>query len=120
MSAKLTDLQLLHELEPVVEKYRTGTWSYAQSPGTYTDWLSRGRTGRTTTRSAGRDWDPTRAKLDVAQVVMVVKATITEDTTCAVVSPRVAMNMEAHGAWGSGQPLGPLGDRHGIELRDWW
>lgn len=59
MSAKLTDLQLLHELEPVVEKYLNRHLSM-HKPWNRTT-TSRGRTGRTTTRSAGRIGTPTRA-----------------------------------------------------------
>ena len=77
MAHDLTDLQLLHELEPVVEQNLNRHMSMRK------DWYprltSRGPTARTTTPSVAQDWDPEQSKLsEVAQTAM-LQNLLTED-----------------------------------------
>lgn len=117
MSAPLTDLQLLHELEPVVEKYldRHISMHKAWNPHDYIPWSD----GKNYYALGGRDWDPEQSKLsDVAQVAM-VQNLVTEDNLPSY-HREIAMNMGMDGAWGHWVNRWTAEEnRHGIALRDY-
>lgn len=117
MSAKLTDLQLLHELEPVVEKYLNRHLSMHKpwNPHDYIPWSD----GKNYYALGGQDWDPDQSKLsDVAQVAM-VQNLVTEDNLPSY-HREIAMNMGMDGAWGQWVNRWTAEEnRHGIALRDY-
>ena len=70
MSAGLTNLQLLQELEPVVEKYlnRHESMHKNWNPHDYIPWSD----GKNFYALGGQEWHPEQSKLsDLAQVAMV-------------------------------------------------
>ncbi|ETW21566.1 acyl-ACP desaturase [Mycobacterium gastri] len=117
MSAQLTDLQLLHELEPVVEQYlnRHLSMHKAWNPHDYIPWSD----GKNFYALGGQDWDPDESKLsDVAQVAM-VQNLVTEDNLPSY-HREIAMNMGMDGAWGQWVNRWTAEEnRHGIALRDY-
>jgi acyl-[acyl-carrier-protein] desaturase len=117
MSAELTDLQLLHELEPVVEKYMNRHESMHKNwnPHDYIPWSD----GKNFYALGGQDWDPDQTKLsDVAQVAM-VQNLVTEDNLPSY-HREIAMNMGMDGAWGQWVNRWTAEEnRHGIALRDY-
>jgi acyl-[acyl-carrier-protein] desaturase len=117
MSAELTDLQLLHELEPVVEKYLNRHISMHRdwNPHDYIPWSD----GKNYHALGGQDWDPEQSKLsDVAQVAM-VQNLVTEDNLPSY-HREIAMNMGMDGAWGQWVNRWTAEEnRHGIALRDY-
>jgi acyl-[acyl-carrier-protein] desaturase len=117
MSAELTDLQLLHELEPVVEKYMNRHESMHKNwnPHDYIPWSD----GKNFYALGGQDWDPDQTKLsDVAQVAM-VQNLVTEDNLPSY-HREIAMNMSMDGAWGQWVNRWTAEEnRHGIALRDY-
>jgi len=117
MSAELTDLQLLHELEPVVEKYMNRHESMHKNwnPHDYIPWPD----GKNFYALGGQDWDPDQTELsDVAQVAM-VQNLVTEDNLPSY-HREIAMNMGMDGAWGQWVNRWTAEEnRHGIALRDY-
>jgi acyl-[acyl-carrier-protein] desaturase len=117
MSEGLTDLHLLHELEPVVEKNLNRHLSMAKdwNPHDYIPWSD----GKNYYALGGRDWDPEESKLsDVAQVAM-VQNLLTEDNLPSY-HREIAMNFGMDGAWGSWVNRWTAEEnRHGIALRDY-
>jgi acyl-[acyl-carrier-protein] desaturase len=117
MSAELTDLQLLHELEPVVEKYMNRHESMHRNwnPHDYIPWSD----GKNFYALGGQDWDPEQTRLsDVAQVAM-VQNLVTEDNLPSY-HREIAMNMSMDGAWGQWVNRWTAEEnRHGIALRDY-
>jgi acyl-[acyl-carrier-protein] desaturase len=117
MSEGLTDLHLLHELEPVVEKNLNRHLSMAKdwNPHDYIPWSE----GKNYYALGGQDWDPEESKLsDVAQVAM-VQNLLTEDNLPAY-HREIAMNFGMDGAWGSWVNRWTAEEnRHGIALRDY-
>ena len=117
MSAELTDLQLLHELEPVVEKYMNRHESMHKNwnPHDYIPWSD----GKNFYALGGQDWDPEQTQLsDVAQVAM-VQNLVTEDNLPSY-HREIAMNMSMDGAWGQWVNRWTAEEnRHGIALRDY-
>jgi acyl-[acyl-carrier-protein] desaturase len=117
MSAELTDLQLLHELEPVVEKYMNRHESMHKNwnPHDYIPWSD----GKNFYALGGQDWDPEQSQLsDVAQVAM-VQNLVTEDNLPSY-HREIAMNMSMDGAWGQWVNRWTAEEnRHGIALRDY-
>ncbi|MDT5173736.1 MAG: acyl-[acyl-carrier-protein] desaturase [Mycobacterium sp.] len=117
MSAELTDLQLLHELEPVVEKYMNRHESMHKNwnPHDYIPWSD----GKNFYALGGQDWDPDQTQLsDVAQVAM-VQNLVTEDNLPSY-HREIAMNMSMDGAWGQWVNRWTAEEnRHGIALRDY-
>ena len=117
MSAQLTDLQLLHELEPVVEQnlnrhlHMHKPWN----PHDYIPWSD----GKNYYALGGQDWDPEQSKLsDVAQVAM-VQNLVTEDNLPSY-HREIAMNFGMDGAWGQWINRWTAEEnRHGIALRDY-
>ncbi|OSC39089.1 acyl-ACP desaturase [Mycobacterium decipiens] len=117
MSAELTDLQLLHELEPVVEQHLNRHLSMHKpwNPHDYIPWSD----GKNFYALGGQDWDPEQSKLsDVAQVAM-VQNLVTEDNLPSY-HREIAMNMGMDGAWGQWVNRWTAEEnRHGIALRDY-
>jgi acyl-[acyl-carrier-protein] desaturase len=117
MSEGLTDVHLLHELEPVVEKNLNRHLSMAKdwNPHDYIPWSD----GKSYYALGGQDWDPEESKLsNVAQVAM-VQNLLTEDNLPAY-HREIAMNFGMDGAWGSWVNRWTAEEnRHGIALRDY-
>ena len=117
MSEGLTDLHLLRELEPVVEKNLNRHLSMAKdwNPHDYIPWSD----GKNYYALGGQDWDPDESKLsDVAQVAM-VQNLLTEDNLPSY-HREIAMNFGMDGAWGSWVNRWTAEEnRHGIALRDY-
>ncbi|HEY0226613.1 MAG TPA: acyl-ACP desaturase [Mycobacterium sp.] len=117
MSGQLTDLQLLHELEPLVEKYMNRHLSMHKpwNPHDYIPWSD----GKNFCALGGQDWDPEQSKLSqVAQVAM-VQNLVTEDNLPSY-HREIAMNMGMDGAWGQWVNRWTAEEnRHGIALRDY-
>src|SRR4029079_11563996 len=116
MSQDLTDLQLLHELEPVVEQNinRHMRMRKDWNPHDYIPWSD----GKNYYALGGQDWDPDQSKLsEVAQVAM-LQNLLTEDNLPSY-HREIAMNFSMDGPWGfwvnrwTGEE-----NRHGIALRD--
>ena len=117
MSEDLTDLQLLHELEPVVETNLNRHLSMAKNwnPHDYIPWSD----GKNYYALGGADWDPDQSKLsEVAQVAM-VQNLLTEDNLPSY-HREIAMNFGMDGAWGNWVNRWTAEEnRHGIALRDY-
>ncbi|MGE5695601.1 MAG: acyl-ACP desaturase [Candidatus Sericytochromatia bacterium] len=117
MSENLTDLHLLHELEPVVEKCLNRHMSMTKewNPHDYIPWSD----GKNFYALGGQDWDPEESKLsDVAQVAM-VQNLLTEDNLPSY-HREIAMNFGMDGAWGTWVNRWTAEEnRHGISLRDY-
>ncbi|WP_326545175.1 acyl-ACP desaturase [Mycolicibacterium sp. ND9-15] len=117
MHENLTDLHLLHELEPVVEKNfnRHMTMTKDWNPHDYIPWSD----GKNYYALGGQDWDPEESQLsEVAQVAM-VQNLLTEDNLPSY-HREIAMNMGMDGAWGQWVNRWTAEEnRHGISLRDY-
>ncbi len=117
MSAEPTDLQLMHDLEPVAAKYVDRHFEMAKdwNPHDYIPWSD----GKNFYALGGQDFDPEQAKLsDVAQVAM-VQNLMTEDNLPSY-HREIAMNMGMDGAWGTWVNRWTAEEnRHGIALRDY-
>ncbi len=117
MSATLTDRQLLHELEPVVEKYLNRHLDMHKSwnPHDYVPWSD----GKNFYALGGQDWEPGQSRLsDVAQVAM-VQNLMTEDNLPSY-HREIVMNFGLDGPWGQWVNRWTAEEnRHGIALRDY-
>jgi acyl-[acyl-carrier-protein] desaturase len=117
MHENLTDLHLLKELEPVVEKNLNRHLSMRKdwNPHDYIPWSD----GKNYYALGGKDWDPEESKLsEVAQVAM-VQNLLTEDNLPSY-HREIAMNFGMDGAWGQWVNRWTAEEnRHGIALRDY-
>ena len=117
MSGTLTDLQLLHELEPVVEKYlnRHLTMHKPWNPHDYIPWSD----GKNYYALGGQDWDPEQSQLsEVAQVSM-LQNLLTEDNLPSY-HREIATRFGRDGAWGTWVGRWTAEEnRHGIAMRDY-
>src|ERR1700752_2734437 len=117
MSQDLTDLQLLHELEPVVEKNLNRHLSMRKdwNPHDYIPWSD----GKNYYALGGQDWDPDQSQLsEVAQVSM-LQNLLTEDNLPSY-HREIAMNFGMDGPWGQWVNRWTAEEnRHGIALRDY-
>jgi acyl-[acyl-carrier-protein] desaturase len=117
MSKELTDLQLLHELEPVVEKQinRHLTMRKDWNPHDYVPWNE----GKNFYALGGQDWDPEQSKLsEVARMAMLTNL-LTEDNLPSY-HREIAMNFSMDGPWGWWVNRWTAEEnRHGIALRDY-
>ena len=117
MSKDLTDLQLLHELEPVVERNLNRHLSMRKdwNPHDYIPWSD----GKNYYALGGQDWEPGQSQLsEVAQVAM-VQNLLTEDNLPSY-HREIAMNFGMDGAWGQCVNRWTAEEnRHGIALRDY-
>ena len=117
MAHDLTDLQLLHELEPVVEKNINRHLSMRKdwNPHDYIPWSD----GKNYYALGGKDWDPEQSKLsEVAQTAM-LQNLLTEDNLPSY-HREIAMNFSMDGPWGWWVNRWTAEEnRHGIALRDY-
>lgn len=117
MSGELTNLQLLQELEPMVEKYlnRHESMHKDWNPHDYIPWSD----GKNFYALGGQDWEPGQSKLsDIAQVAM-VQNLMTEDNLPSY-HREITMNFGLDGAWGQWVNRWTAEEnRHGIALRDY-
>jgi acyl-[acyl-carrier-protein] desaturase len=117
MSTELTDLQLLHELEPVVEQNinRHMRMRKDWNPHDYIPWSD----GKNYYALGGQDWDPEQSQLsEVAQVSM-LQNLLTEDNLPSY-HREIAMNFSMDGPWGFWVNRWTAEEnRHGIALRDY-
>jgi acyl-[acyl-carrier-protein] desaturase len=117
MSKDLTDLQLLHELEPVVEENLNRHLEMRKdwNPHDYVPWSD----GRNYYALGGQDWDPEQSKLsELARVAMFTNL-LTEDNLPSY-HREIAMNFGMDGAWGNWINRWTAEEnRHGIALRDY-
>ncbi|MEZ0363170.1 acyl-ACP desaturase [Mycobacterium sp. pUA109] len=117
MSEKLSDLQLLHELEPVVEKGLNRHFSVCKdwNPHDYIPWSD----GKNYYALGGQDWDPEQSQLsEVAQIAM-LQNLLTEDNLPSY-HREIAMNFHMDGPWGTWVNRWTAEEnRHGIALRDY-
>jgi acyl-[acyl-carrier-protein] desaturase len=113
----ITDLELLHELEPVVESNLNRHLSMRKdwNPHDYIPWSD----GKNYYALGGQHWEPGQSKLtEVAQVAM-VQNLLTEDNLPAY-HREIAMNFGMDGAWGNWVNRWTAEEnRHGIALRDY-
>ena len=117
MSACMTDLQLLHELEPVAEKLlnrhleKFKEWN----PHDYVPWSD----GKNFYALDGQEWEPGQSRLpDVAQVA-IVQNLLTEDNLPAY-HREIAMNFTLDGPWGQWVNRWTAEEaRHSTALRDY-
>ncbi len=114
---ELTDLQLLHELEPVVEKQINRHLSMRKdwNPHDYIPWSD----GKNFYALGGQDWDPEQSKLsEVARTAMITNL-LTEDNLPSY-HREIAMNFTMDGPWGYWVNRWTAEEnRHGIALRDY-
>ena len=117
MSKVLTDLQLLHELEPVVEKQinRHLTMRKDWNPHDYVPWSD----GKNYYALGGEDWHPEQSPLsEVARMAMLTNL-LTEDNLPSY-HREIAMNFSMDGPWGFWVNRWTAEEnRHGIALRDY-
>lgn len=117
MSKDLTDLQLVHELQPVVEQNINRHLSMHKdwNPHDYIPWSD----GKNFYALGGQDWDPEESKLsEVAQTAM-VQNLLTEDNLPSY-HREIAMNFSMDGPWGWWVNRWTAEEnRHGIALRDY-
>ena len=117
MSQDMTDLQLLRELEPVVEKNINRHLSMTKdwNPHDYIPWSD----GKNYYALGGQDWEPGQSQLsEVAQTAM-VQNLLTEDNLPSY-HREIAMNFGMDGAWGQWVNRWTAEEnRHGIALRDY-
>jgi acyl-[acyl-carrier protein] desaturase len=114
---ELTNLQLLHELEPVVEQLLNRHLSMFKewSPHDYVPWSD----GKNFYALDGQDWEPGQSQLpDVAQVAM-VQNLLTEDNLPSY-HREIAMNFTMDGPWGQWVNRWTAEEaRHSTALRDY-
>jgi acyl-[acyl-carrier-protein] desaturase len=117
MAHDLTDLQLLHELEPVVETNINRHLSMRKdwNPHDYIPWSD----GKNYYALGGQDWDPEQSTLsEVAQTAM-LQNLLTEDNLPSY-HREIAMNFSMDGPWGWWVNRWTAEEnRHGIALRDY-
>jgi acyl-[acyl-carrier-protein] desaturase len=117
VSKGLTNLQLLHELEPVVERLLNRHLSMFKewNPHDYIPWSD----GKNFYALDGQDWEPGQSQLsDVAQVAM-VQNLLTEDNLPSY-HREIAMNFSMDGAWGQWVNRWTAEEnRHSTALRDY-
>ncbi len=117
MSKGMTDLQLLHELEPVAERLlnrhleKFKEWN----PHDYVPWSD----GKNFSALDGQDWEPGQSRLtDVAQVA-IVQNLLTEDNLPSY-HREIAMNFSMDGPWGQWVNRWTAEEaRHSTALRDY-
>ncbi|WP_052567794.1 acyl-ACP desaturase [Mycobacteroides abscessus] len=114
---EFTDLELLHELEPVVEEntHRHLGVFKEWNPHDYIPWSD----GKNYKALGGQDWDPEQCKLsEVARVAMVTNL-LTEDNLPSY-HREIAMNFTMDGPWGTWVNRWTAEEnRHSIAIRDY-
>ncbi|WP_378741627.1 acyl-ACP desaturase [Nocardia brasiliensis] len=117
MGRKLTQLELLMELEPIAEANVHRHLSMAKDwhPHDYVPWDE----GRNFAAMGGVDWDPSQSQLsDVAKAAMITNL-LTEDNLPSY-HRVIAENFSQDGAWGTWVGRWTAEEnRHGIVMRDY-
>ena len=117
MSQEYTDLQLLHELEPVVETSinRHMRMRKDWNPHDYIPWSD----GKNFYALGGQDWEPEQSQLSEVARTAMIQNLLTEDNLPSY-HREIAMNMGMDGAWGQWVNRWTAEEnRHGIALRDY-
>ncbi|MBB4855441.1 acyl-[acyl-carrier-protein] desaturase [Mycobacteroides chelonae] len=114
---EFTDLELLHELEPVVEEnvHRHLGVTKDWNPHDFIPWSD----GKNYKALGGQDWEPEQSKLsEVAKVAMITNL-LTEDNLPSY-HREIAMNFTMDGPWGTWVNRWTAEEnRHGIAIRDY-
>jgi acyl-[acyl-carrier-protein] desaturase len=117
MTQDLTDLHLLHELEPVVEENLNRHFQMRKdwNPHDYIPWSE----GKNYYALGGQDWEVGQSDLsEVAREAMVMNL-LTEDNLPSY-HREIAMNFGMDGAWGTWVNRWTAEEnRHGIAIRDY-
>ncbi|MGF6887698.1 acyl-[acyl-carrier-protein] desaturase [Nocardia sp. GAS34] len=117
VARKLTQLELLMELEPIAEQNVDRHLSMAKEwhPHDYVPWDS----GRNFAAMGGTDWDPEQSTLsEVAKAAMITNL-LTEDNLPSY-HREIAENFSQDGAWGTWVGRWTAEEnRHGIVIRDY-
>ncbi|ORV41085.1 acyl-ACP desaturase [Mycolicibacter engbaekii] len=117
MARELTDLELLHELEPVVEDLLNRHLSMSKdwNPHDYVPWSE----GKNYYALGGQDWDPEQSKLSEVARTAMVQNLLTEDNLPSY-HREIAMNFTMDAPWGTWVNRWTAEEnRHGIALRDY-
>ncbi|OBG16634.1 acyl-ACP desaturase [Mycolicibacterium celeriflavum] len=117
MRPDLTDVQLLRELEPVVERNLNRHLSMRKdwNPHDYIPWSD----GKNYYALGGQDWHPDESKLSEVARVAMLQNLLTEDNLPSY-HREIAMNFSLDGAWGQWVNRWTAEEnRHGIALRDY-
>jgi acyl-[acyl-carrier-protein] desaturase len=117
MPQALTDAQVMHELEPVVESCLNRHFSMAKdwNPHDYVPWTD----GKNYYALGGQDWDPEQAKLSEVARTAMVQNLLTEDNLPSY-HREIAMNYGVDGPWGTWLNRWTAEEnRHSIALRDY-
>ncbi|MEU6563223.1 acyl-ACP desaturase [Nocardia nova] len=117
MTRKMTQLEILSELEPVAEQNLNRHLSMAKEwhPHDYVPWDQ----GRNFAAMGGVDWDPEQSELsEVARIAMITNL-LTEDNLPSY-HREIAENFSQDGAWGTWVGRWTAEEnRHGIVMRDY-
>ncbi|KRQ18898.1 MULTISPECIES: acyl-ACP desaturase [Mycobacteroides] len=117
MQKEFTDLELLHELEPVVEEnvHRHLAVTRDWSPHDYVPWSE----GKNYKALGGQDWNPEQSKLSELAKVAMITNLLTEDNLPSY-HREIAMNFTMDGPWGTWVNRWTAEEnRHGIAIRDY-
>ncbi|BBY32997.1 acyl-ACP desaturase [Mycolicibacter minnesotensis] len=117
MAREWTDLELLHELQPVVEKLIDRHFSMAKdwNPHDYIPWSE----GKNYYALGGQDWHPEQSKLSEVARTAMVQNLLTEDNLPSY-HREIAMNFTMDAPWGTWVNRWTAEEnRHGIALRDY-
>jgi acyl-[acyl-carrier-protein] desaturase len=117
MSRKLTDLELLHELEPFVEKGLERHFAVHKewNPHDYIPWSD----GKNYYALGDQDWEPEQSALSEVARVAMVQNLLTEDNLPSY-HREIAMNFHMDAPWGTWVNRWTAEEnRHGIALRDY-
>ncbi|AMO63929.1 acyl-ACP desaturase [Mycolicibacterium phlei] len=117
MAPELTDLQLLHELEPVAEQLLNRHISMFKEwhPHDYIPW----KEGKNYYALGGQDWEPEQSKLSELATVAMMQNLLTEDNLPSY-HREIAMNFGMDGPWGQWVNRWTAEEnRHSIALRDY-
>lgn len=117
MAREWTDLELLHELEPVVENAVNRHFSMTKdwNPHDYVPWSE----GKNYYALGGQDWDIEQSKLSEVARTAMVQNLLTEDNLPSY-HREIAMNFTMDAPWGTWVNRWTAEEnRHGIALRDY-
>jgi len=117
MSKEMTNLQLLHELEPVAEKLINRHLSMFKewNPHDYIPWSD----GKNFYALDGQDWAPEQSQLSDVALVAMVQNLLTEDNLPSY-HREIAMNFSMDGPWGYWVNRWTAEEnRHSTALRDY-
>ena len=117
MAREWTELELLHELEPVVENAVNRHFSMTKdwNPHDYVPWSE----GKNYFALGGQDWDPEQSKLSEVARTAMIQNLLTEDNLPSY-HREIAMNFTMDAPWGTWVNRWTAEEnRHGIALRDY-